>query len=297
MTRREKDWFPVDALALHDAYTSPQIPNVRRWSRRCFDRGGSTVDRVVPGFCRGMPPVAARWHDATTGACTVAELQTQRKKGTSHLRVVLVSEKRFVDAACADRVWDSVVARHAVMPLHGVDAQEVMRNEIVEGAFGCLWRLPRGDDASGASSSSDVSSSSGDSSSSSSDNDNDTDDDGDLDADDDLDADGAHGADSAHGEMDLDELSLEASVGASSPEEGSRLLDLFLRDGESATATLCPLVSPAPGALDEEEEEEEKEKRLDLGLGGVLSPIEDRGPVAWELDVFSQMVMDVFPDF
>jgi len=237
-----------------------------------------------------MPPVAARWHDATTGACTVAELQTQRKKGTSHLRVVLVSEERFADAASADRVWDSVVARHAVMPLHGVDAQEVMRNEIVEGVFGCLWRLPRGDDASGASSSSDLSSSSGDASSSSSDND----DDGDLDTD------GAHGADGAHGEMDLDELSLEASVGASSPEEGSRLLDSFLRDGENVTASLCPPVSPVLGALDDEEEE--KEKRLDIGLGGVLSPIEDRGclsPVAWVLDddVFRQMVMDVFPDF
>jgi hypothetical protein len=312
MTRRGKDWSPVDALALHDTYKSPQIPNVRRWSRRCFERAGSTVDRVVPGPSRGMHPMAARWHNATTGVWTVAELRTERKKGTSHLRVVLASEDRFDDASCADLAWGFVVARLGVAPLHDADAQETMRSEIVEGTFGCLWRMPRGH-ASDASSSdgSSSSSSSGDASSSSSSDDNasdDASDDGDhcsdgsssssscgdassgsSDASDDDDARGSHS------EMDLDdEFSLEASVGVSSSEEGDRLLHSFMRDAETVTATHAPPpVSPVSGALDDDAE-------LDLCLG-VLFQIEDGGclsPVAWDLgnadDMFSQMDMDAF---
>jgi hypothetical protein len=304
MTRRGKDWSPVDALALHDTYKSPQIPNVRRWSRRCFERAGSTVDRVVPGPSRGMHPMAARWHDATTGVWTVAELRTQRKKGTSHLRVVLASEERFGDASCADLAWGLVVARLGVAPLHDADAQKTMRSEIVEGTFGCLWRMPRGDasDASSSSSDGSSSSSSGDASSSSSD---DASDDGNHCSDgssssssscgdassgssDASDDDGACGS---HSEMDLDdELSLEASVGVSSSEEGDRLLDSFMRDVETVTATHAPLpASPVSRpALDDDAE-------LDLCLGDLFQ-IEDGGclsPVAWD-DMLSQMDTDAF---
>jgi hypothetical protein len=139
--RNKVGWAGVDALALQGPWSEGQVAKARRVSRHCFARGMSTIDRVIPGHRQGKPPRAARWHDTKRGVYTVAELQTQGD--ASHIRVVLVSEETFNDAASADTAWDAVVARCGVEPLSGADALEVMRTEIVEGNFGCLWRAPR----------------------------------------------------------------------------------------------------------------------------------------------------------
>lgn len=145
-----------DAAALHDDYATAQVTNIRKWSRRCFAKGKSTVDRVVCGPHPGIPPLAARWHDKTKGVYTIAVLRQEKKRGTAHHRIVIVSEQTHQTAVDANRAWADVAAgfaRHGCGSLEDTDAQEAIRVEIVEGSYGCLWRMPSGDDADGTSSS------------------------------------------------------------------------------------------------------------------------------------------------
>jgi hypothetical protein len=149
-----------------------------------------------------MPPVAARWRDAATGVYTVAELRTRGKRGTAHVRVVLVAESTFDTTASADAAWATVTARHAnangAPSLEGVAARELMLNEIVKpaGKYGCLWRVPRR--------------ASTDASSSGSGDDDDDDDDGEESA--------------IGGGGDGDESLLESTIHPSTPEQQLRQL-------------------------------------------------------------------------
>ena len=141
--RRAKDWSAVDALALRP-FRSPQVPNVRKWSRGCYKRGKSTIDRVISGR-GGGPPYAIRWHDAVTGKYTVAELETRVKKGTAHPRLVIApeSERTYYNTFCADAVWDVLINSYAIdggVPLAGAAAVDIVYREVVDNKFGCLWR-------------------------------------------------------------------------------------------------------------------------------------------------------------
>jgi hypothetical protein len=131
----------VDALALRP-YKSPQVPNARKCSRGLYARGKSTIDMVIARR-EGGPPCVIRWRDAETGEYTVGELETRVKKGTAHLRVVIVSELVYHDTICADAVWDVLIDFYAIdsgVPLAGAAAVDVVYREIVDSKFGCLWR-------------------------------------------------------------------------------------------------------------------------------------------------------------